>query len=208
MNKFIFVILFSLSLPSQAQKIIEQSIENAAIKTVVIIDDAFFKIKIATTPRNDGIQLQSKLEGEYAKDMIVLTEIKNDTLFISSAFQPFFENKNDKLSAHKIVSVELVLELPENLIVYAKSAIASAEIKGKYKHLTLEFAQGNTTIENFTGAAVINSVNGDIAMESNYALVKTASKTGVVEEEPLISGINHITLNTINGNISVTKTKK
>ncbi|WAC00838.1 hypothetical protein N7U66_11255 [Lacinutrix neustonica] len=208
MNKFVFVIFLSLSLPCQAQKVIEQSIENTAIKTVVIIDDAIFKIKIATTPRNKGIQLESKIDGEYAKDIILLTEMKNDTLFISSMFQPFFESKNDKLSAHKIVSVELVLVLPENLSVYAKSAIASAKIKGRYKRLTLEFAQGNTTIKNFIGEAIVNSVNGDIAIESNYALVKTSSKTGVVKEEPLNSGIHHITLNTINGNISVTKTKK
>lgn len=206
MNKILFIVLFSLSLTGYAQKIIEKSIENAAIKTLVVSDDSIFKIEISTS-LNDGIQLQSKIEGEYANAIIISAVTKNDTLYISSAFQPFFKMKNDKLSAHKVVSIELVLVLPENLTVYAKSAIASAEIKGKYKKLSLEFTQGNTTVKDFIGDAMINSVNGNIKMESNYAVVEATSKTGIIEKEPLVSGTHYIKLNTINGNISVTKTK-
>jgi hypothetical protein len=206
MNKILFIVLFSLSLTCHAQKSIEKIIENSAIKTIVVIDDSMFKIKISTN-LNDNIVLQSKIEGEYANAIIVSAVTKNDTLYISSAFQPFFKTKNDKLSAHKVVSVELVLVLPENLTVYAKSAIASAEIKGKYKKLSLEFAQGNTTVKDFIGDAMINSVNGNIKIESNFAVVAVTSKTGSIEQEPLVSGMHHIKLNTINGNISVTKTK-
>lgn len=206
--KLSFYIILVLSvLQLSAQKTINQTIDNPEVKTIFISDDNVFKINIKTTS-DHTIKLRSRIEGEYTKDIIVSTEAKNDTLFISSSFQPFYKEYNDKLSAHKVLSVEIDVWVPKQFSFYAKSAMASANIEGDYKSLTLELPQGNTVISNFRGNATVNSINGNIIIETNYATVKAHSKTGIVNKEELVLGKNQIAINTINGNISVIKTKK
>jgi len=130
-----------------AQKTFTQVIDNPEIKTIIIDDDAIFKIEINTT-NDTRLKLESRIEGEYAKDQMITTKTKHDTLIISSGFHPLYEAHNDKLSAHKVLSVEVSLWLPKQLNVYVKSAIASANINGNFKALTVELSQGNTTISN------------------------------------------------------------
>lgn len=207
MRKYNILLFLFLSFQLSAQKIVEQIINNPLIKTIVISDDSIFKIKIHTTLSNT-IKLQSKIEGEYTKDLFVSTKVKNDSLVISSHFQPYYKDKNDKLSAHKVISIELVLKVPEKLNIYFKSSIASAEIDGNYKSIVAELSQGNTSITNFNGDAIINSINGNIKIETNYATINAMSKTGIIEKEALLPGKSLIKVNTINGNISITKTKK
>ena len=191
----------------QAQKITEQTIENESVSSIIIEGDHIFKISVKASKRK-SFSLQSKIEGEYSKDLAVSSQIRNDTLLISTDFQPFFKTDNNhKLSAHKVISIEVILRIPENLDVYIKSAIASAEIEGKYKFLTLELSQGNAFITSFNGDAIVNSINGNVSIETNNALVEAVSKTGTVKQEELNSG-NQININTITGNISVIKTKK
>jgi len=201
-------ILFLVSIfQVNAQKKSTQIIDNPELKTIIIDDDAIFKMKLNSI-KGKTIKLQSRIEGEYAEEMMVLNETKNDTLFISSSYLPSYIEYNDKLSVHKIQSVELSLWIPEQLTIYFKSAIASAEINGNFKHLIIELSQGNATISNFNGDATINSINGDIKLQTNNAIVKAYSKTGTITKEPLSFGENKIKLHTITGNISVTKTKK
>jgi len=189
-----------------AQKAVEKSIDAVNISSIEIEGNEMFKINVSTS-KVDFITLKTKIEGEYSDQIVVLAETKDETLIVSSKFQPLFKKDDDKLSAHKVVSIELELVIPSDLNVYIRSESASAKIRGAYKNLLVELAQGNCKIESFLGNATVNTINGKIEMNSNYATVEALSKTGSVFMEQLVFGNNVIRLNSINGNISVIKTK-
>lgn len=203
---FCFVLLM-FSVEMKAQKVVEKTIDAKGIATIVIEGDDVFNIKITSKPVKT-ITLKTKSEGEYSEDVVVLTSVKQDSLIISSAFQPLYVNHNDKLSAHKVLSIEAELTVPKNYNVYLKSKIANAEVIGNYKMLILELSQGNCSLKSFTGNAIVNTIEGQIILNTNYARVDAYTKTGVVTREEITSGNNEIKLNSVNGNISITNTKK
>ncbi|WP_052158414.1 DUF4097 family beta strand repeat-containing protein [Lacinutrix jangbogonensis] len=205
--KTILFTLFSIStLLLYSQKIEEKIIYNNTLKSIVIEGDAIFKINVRTTTTS-SIILISKIEGENAENTTIITEIKNDSLLITSAYQPFFKKANDKLSAHKVLSIEVSLEIPEHLYVYFKSEIASADVTGKYKQLILELNQGNANLDHFDGNAIINTINGNIHLETNYATINATTKTGKLNTEEITKAKNEILIHSINGNINIFKTK-
>jgi len=185
----------------------EKIINNNAIQSIVINSDSIFKVEVKTSV-NKTIRLFANMEGEYAKNTMLLTEVKNDSLLISTKYQYIDVKANDKLSAHKVFSLEIILEIPENLNLYFKSSIASAKVEGTYKQLTLELNQGNATINNFRGNAIINTQNGNINLETNNATIKAKTKTGKIEKALITGSQNQIKIQSINGNINVYKTKK
>lgn len=207
MKTILFSLFSLLSFLIYAQKIEAKIIHNNTIKSIVIEGDAIFKIKVKTTT-TQSIRLISQIEGEYAEKTNLVTEIKNDSLLISSEYQAFLEKPNDKLSAHKILSIEIELEIPEDLSIYFKSDIASAEVNGKYKQLVLELNQGNANLNRFSGNALINTINGNVNIETNYASINAITKYGKINIEGITKAENEILIHSINGNINISKTKK
>lgn len=206
MRIYVLLISFLFSYQLTAQKVIEKTIDAANISSIVIEGNNMFKINVSTLKTNFAI-IKTKIEGEYSDQMVVLVEVMGDTLNVSSKFQPLFKKDDDKLGAHKVMSVEVELVVPRNLNIYIVSENASSNIKGVYKNLFVELAQGNCIVDSFLGNAIINTINGKIEMNSNFAAVEAVSKAGSVFHEPLLLGENQIKLNSINGDISVTKTK-
>lgn len=205
--KTTFFVLFSFFVFwLYGQKTEVKIIENNLIKSIVIEGDDIFKIKVKTA-RTNTFTLTSKIEGEYAEKTSIITETKNDSLLINSAYQTYSQKENDKLNAHKVLSIEVELEIPENLSLYFKSEIASAEVNGSYKQLVLELNQGNAKLVNFIGDAIINTFNGNIDIETNYASIDALTKTGTINKEEIIKAENEILLHSINGNIKISKTK-
>ncbi|WP_299383604.1 hypothetical protein [uncultured Lacinutrix sp.] len=201
---FLFCSLCFISL--YGQKTEEITINNNTIKSIVIEDDAIFKININSTSIKT-IKITSKIEGEYSKRTHILTQINNDILTITSAYPKLTNKTDDKLNAHKVHSIEIVLEVPKNLSLYIKSAIASAKISGTYKNLILELNQGNAQVLKFIGNATINTHNGNITLETNNAKIKAKTKTGIIESEKITQATNKIKIASINGNIKIYKTK-
>ncbi|TYB76004.1 hypothetical protein ES677_07175 [Bizionia gelidisalsuginis] len=207
MKPVIILLFLFISLQLSAQKKVEETFSATAINNVVINGNYIFKIDLQTR-RSNSIHLITKIEGEYTPEITVAHEIKDSTLYIGSVFRPSFALHNDKLSAHKVVSIEIVLEIPEGLKVYLKSDIGSAKIKGKYAFITAELSQGNCFLNNFIGSGLINTINGNVTIETNYAQVKAHTKYGTLTKESLIYGDNTIEINSINGDINLKKIEK
>lgn len=182
-------------------------IDAQRISNIVVEGNEMFKIKLNTS-KTEKITLSTKIEGEYSEDMVILANVKNDSIVVSCAFQPLFVSHNDKLSAHKVISIEVELIIPENRNVYIASNTASAKIDGDYGFLTVELVQGNCDLDIYESNAIVNTLNGGIQLNTNFANVNAFSKTGEVVSEQLLLGDNQISLNSVNGNISITKTKK
>jgi hypothetical protein len=207
MKSILCFILLVVSIEVNAQKVVENTIDAKNITTVIIEGDDMFNIKLTSKPV-EMIALKTKSEGEYSEDVVVLSSIKQDSLIISSAFQPLYVNHNDKLSAHKVLSIEAELIVPKDCNIYLKSKSANVEVIGSYKTLILELSQGNCDLKSFAGNAIINTVEGQIILNTNYARVEAYTKTGTITREEITLGNNEIKLNSVNGNISITNTKK
>jgi len=206
MKTTFYIAIFFFVFQLQAQKVIEKEIDLQNISSVVINGNQIFKIRInANTTKT--ILVQAKFEGEYNEDIVLLTEKVDSKLTISTEFQPLFVPHNDKLSAHKVISIELSISLPEYLNVWIQSDIASVLALGQYNNLTIELVNGNCKVDSFSGNAIINTIHGAINVSSDDAKVVAHTKKGILKQDKLRSGKKTLNLNSINGNITVTKTE-
>lgn len=191
---------------SHAQKIIDKQFLADKIKTVVIEGNNMFKITVNTAEITE-ILIALKIEGEHSEQIILLTEQIEDSLKIASTYQPLFNKPDDKLSAHKKISIELTVSIPEGFDVTIKSDIASVFVEGLYNNLVAELLNGHFITNNFTGNLLVNTIHGNISVVSNFAKHDVYSKNGTIKKSWIDSGSNQISLNSINGNITLSKTK-
>ena len=205
--KHIFLLLiFFFVFQTQAQKITNKFISSEGIRTLIIEGNTVFKISIETT-QDKNISIQSYVEGENNEQVILLTDIKNNQLIVSSAYQPLFVAEDDKLSANKLISIEFKIRIPELLNVFITSNIASVFMSGNYNQVTSELLNGSFNTKDFNGNLLVNTIHGDIVIETKFGEVKASSKHGIVEQEALTPGNQQIQLNSINGDVRVTKTE-
>jgi hypothetical protein len=190
-----------------AQKSTEKIWNADVINTIVIDGENVFNITVSNSPSNT-ILLKVKIEGEHANQLVMVDSIVNKQLYISSSFQPLFVKDNDKLSAHKVMSVEYQLFVPKNIKLEIKSNIGSVDLVGTYLSVFIELNQGNCNLKQFLGNASINTVNGDINIETDHAKVEAFTKTGQIALTQFKFLKYNLNCHTINGDIKITKTKK
>lgn len=206
MKHFFLIIILFFALQTQAQKTTNKTISSKGISEVIIDGSSVFKISIETIKANN-ISIQSYVEGENNEHVVLLTKIINNQLHISCPYQPLYVAANDKLSVHKLISIEIKLRIPEQLNISISSNIASVFMSGIYHKVTTELINGSFNAEKFNGNLLVNTIHGNIDLKTNLANVEVSSKHGTVEQEKLTPGNSFIVLNSINGNITVTKTE-
>lgn len=204
MKNTLTILLFLISYVVCAQKSTEKLWDADAIQSVKINGDNIFKIKVNNNVSNT-ISLQVKIEGEHADQLVVFDSITDNKLVISSSFQPLFVKDNDKLSAHKVISVEYILTVPNHIALDIKSNVGSVQINGSYPSVFIELNQGNCSLKQFYGDASVNTIDGNINIETNNATVEAFTKTGSKTISESKYGQHAISCHTINGNIIVTK---
>jgi DUF4097 and DUF4098 domain-containing protein YvlB len=124
-------------------------------------------------------------------------------MVFTSRFRKILQGGYDKLSAHKVSSMEISLEIPENLQVFVRSNIALVTGKGTFKNLKIELKSGYCRLEYLEENAVINTYSGSIWVAAYNAKITTSSRNGTVNLPVQEYGKYQINLTSINGNISV-----
>ena len=200
--KLILILLSCFCAKVYAQKQLEKQIEGLDIENVAINGDGIFKIKI-NTYSGSTIKIKASVEGEHNEHIVLITEQINHSLTIATQWHPLFIQDNDKLSAHKVISIELEVILPNTINLYANSDIASAEIKGNYKELIVELVNGNCNLQTKANYTKINTIEGHIMVLTKNTKVKASTKNGEKEIDVTLNGNNLMFLNTLNGNIKV-----
>lgn len=180
--------------------------DDSHLSTVSISGNTLFKISISTK-KEKKIDLLLQVEGEHNEQVVLQSYSRQDTLFVESTYQPLFVNPDDKLSAHKKISIELTVFVPEQFNISITSNIASVFSKGSYNNFISELLNGNFTASNFSGDLLVNTIHGNINVETDFAQLKLQTKNGTIIQEIINSGSNQISLHSINGNIMVTKTQ-
>ncbi|MDT0675247.1 DUF4097 family beta strand repeat-containing protein [Autumnicola musiva] len=198
-------IFFSL-LPVKAQKDVAKIIDASNLDIIEINFDEVYKINIKASETAE-IQITTHSEGEYYNNIHLKTEVSGRKLIISSEYPEAFTGGFDKLSAHKVFSLEVNMMIPANRQVYLDSNIASVTAEGDYEDFQVNLEQGYCRLLDFNGNATINTYEGDIAVRTNFAKIRAESRSGTLNVEDLANGTNLLNLTSINGDISVLKTK-
>ena len=187
-----------------SQKVSTRIYDAKNIQELFVSTDEVYEIIIKTS-KTDKITLSSHAEGEYYNDISLNVEVHKDRMLLTSAFNKALQGGFDKLSAHKVFSLGLTLEIPEGIEVIIESNIASVIGSGTFKNLQIQLQSGYCKLEPFLGNAVINTYKGSIQVSTRNANIIAKSRNGKVDIPKDLSGNHEIKLTSIDGDISVVK---
>ncbi|GAB5398516.1 MAG: hypothetical protein Aureis2KO_01010 [Aureisphaera sp.] len=198
---------FGIIFSCQSQKVIQRSLDAENIEKIEIASDQVFLIKLQTIA-TETIEILTEVEGENYENVLLSAHEKNGTLYIKTGYTPYFEAANDKLAAHKVISIEMTLLIPKNLSVYVSSFIASVEAQGEFKNLYTGLNNGNCTLTNFLGDAQLNSRHGFISVHADLGVKgKAFSQRGKVENTLPKEGWYEVSAQSVNGDVILKPTQ-
>lgn len=209
MLKKIILLLIICTVVNQgfSQKIIEKNLDALGIEKLVINSNEIFNISVSTE-RSDAIQISAKIVGENYENAMITSRQEGKILWIGTSYTPFFEAKNDKLAAHKVLSIEMTLMVPESMELTINSSSASVETSGAFEFLRVSLDNGNCTIKDFFGNATLGTKAGEISVYARAGVTAEAiTENGVILNTLPLEGIYYITARTKTGNISLFQTK-
>jgi hypothetical protein len=202
---FVLVLLISIGLLN-AQKVVKKSVRNPDTSSILIDANDCFKVEITTTLSKE-IVVEALIDGEYKNDLLVKIEEDGPWIEISTGFQPNFIKPNDKLSAHKVISISLKVQVPEKMKVRFFGSNTNVYAKGSYKDLKVTLDDGNCNFQSIKGKAHVVTRSGDIYVYSKGANIETKNAFGNTEAENIPKGDDYFNLVTTTGNIYLKKTE-
>lgn len=197
--RFFLLLLFTFNFLA-AQKVVKKSMVDRKISSFQIDVSNCFEVHVGTAD-TDEIVVEATIDGEYKKDLLLNVKEEGTTVMVDAGFQPNFENPNDKLSAHKVVSIALEIKLPvyKNATIFGTNC--NVQVSGVYESLEVTLNDGAGSLDQVVGIAEITTQSGDIYVRSKAASILGNSKYGKVVGDEIPSGDNKYILNTVTGNI-------
>lgn len=207
MQLLTLVLILLIPLCSMGQKTQLKEWNSSRIDTLEIITDEVYSINIKVHEERK-IRLKAEIEGELFEETLVNARIDGQSLRISTDLSPYFVPENDKLAAHKVMSVELELLVGADIVVIVRSKLASVTAEGAFDHFEVNLDQGYCRLVDFSGSAILYTIQGDIDI-SCKDLYQTflSSKYGSVRNEIGSYGSNTLEAESIYGTITVRKSQ-
>ncbi len=202
---FCLLLLFQASLLT-AQKVVKKSIIDPSISFIKVNANNCFKVELKTGTTNEMF-IEATIDGEYSKNLLLNIKSDGATITVSADFQPNFVRPNDKLSAHKVISIALKITVPEQKDVYLNGTSCNVVASGQYSFLRVILNDGKCTLNNISESANIMTQSGDITVSSAGAVILASSKYGRVDNSRIPKGNTSLVLRTITGNIHLKKTE-
>ncbi|MFH6603291.1 hypothetical protein ACEZ3G_07380 [Maribacter algicola] len=200
----LFVALISFQI-NYAQKVVKKSIVDPDTSLIQIDATNCFQINLSTVD-TDEVVIEATIDGEYRTDLLLSVQKKGGTLEIGTGFQPNFKNPNDKLSAHKVVSIALDIKLPFDQTVQVFGTNSNVDVVGAYKNLKVTLDDGHCHLYDIMTAAEIQTASGTIVVQSSSGFFEATSKYGTIKKENIPKGENRFILTSTTGDIEIRKT--
>lgn len=205
MKVFMFVLFMSFGMLN-AQKVVKKAVQNPETSSLLIDANNCYQIDLTTTSAKD-IVIEAFMDGEYKNDLLIKIEEDGPTIAVSAGFHPNFIKPNDKLSAHKVISIALKVQLPKNMKVNLFGANANVYATGNYEDIRVTLDDGNCNFNTIMGMASATTQSGDIYVYSNGAIIETNTNFGHISNNGIPKGDNYFKLTTTKGNIYLRKTE-
>ncbi|WP_416446070.1 hypothetical protein ACH3O9_08050 [Leeuwenhoekiella sp. A16] len=206
MRKVIILIMLVVTALSFGQKHTVDQLELAGLKGIFVNSDQIFRVNIIAGDTKDVV-ISSGIEGETYESVLINTKVENDLVVITVGRTPDFEAFDDKLAAHKVMSVEIDITMPRNLDLWVDSALASVHASGNYKYVNINLSSGDCYLLDFTGNGVINTNRGDIMVETTSSSIQAHSRHGKLLIDEIEAPVHRLELSSIDGNITVSQSK-
>tara|TARA_R110002020_G_scaffold257463_2_gene471128 strand:+ start:200 stop:829 length:630 start_codon:yes stop_codon:yes gene_type:complete len=206
-HKILFLVLFFLlSGIGFGQKQMQYRIPSEELKGIYIDSDEVFQIRIQASKIQE-FKISAEVEGETFESVLVDPIQENDLWRIYIKRSIGFKAFDDKLAAHKVISIVLNIEIPENKELWVRSSLASLWAEGTFKYLNVNLMSGDCNLINYLGDGVINTLRGSICIETSNAQVEAISRNGNNETENKSDGKYHLKLKSVDGNIRVSQSQ-
>lgn len=206
MKSSVFFLWLAGILSFQAQTRINHLESLEGIKTIRFFLDEVTNAQIRITT-SDTLVVKMLQDGEYAPYLQLKIVREKDEINVYNQKNIIFPNYDDKLSAHKIIVQEAVIELPENRIVYFESNTANLETTGSFQELSVQLLNGSATLRQFAGDASIVCVKGNIHAFVFSGTIRAESPQDNYQTDNIPKGESKLYLKTLTGKIDVRKTK-
>lgn len=189
-----------------AQKTVKKTLVNNDIKYIQINAENCFTVAIATYPGNE-LLIEASIEGEYKHDLAINLEENDSTIRVGATFLPNFNPPNDKLSAHKVISIKLLLKIPEYKDVRLYGTNSNVAASGNYKALQIVLSDGNCTLSEVSEKVAVKTQSGNIVLFAREGIINAKSTYGTVTSKSLKNGLATFALTSVEGDITVSYPK-
>lgn len=191
-----------------AQKELMKSWDASSFDSVEVISDEVFVIRVVSA-RINSIEVVIKVEGEHAEQLVLAVSKEQRVLSIAPELRPYFKAPNDKLAAHKVLSIEMEVRVPESFEFYTEAAIASVEARGSFKGFSAQLHDGNCTLFNFKGNADLFTRHGNIKVFAQDGVGAIVTSQRGKAENKLINpnSIFTVVAKSVNGDVIVMPTQ-
>lgn len=206
MKAFLFSFFLIFLNSASAQKMTREIMDAKDLEKIVLASDEIFRITIRAYTGKDVV-ITTRTEGEYYNEIGLESELQQKTLFLNSTYREILQSGYDKLSAHKIFSMEVELEIPIDMEVEIRSNLASVYLSGKYERVLVQLKSGSCYFDDFEGDAVVNTFNGNILGNAHHINAEAHSRHGEVQLPKINRGNSKMVLTSINGNIKLSESK-
>ncbi|MCX2680569.1 hypothetical protein OOZ15_11510 [Galbibacter sp. EGI 63066] len=204
MRFLLFILFIGVGITGYAQKEVRKSISVKEITFVQVDAENVFEVVI-DTHKADQIIAEAFMEGEYQNELMISLKEEGTTLWIGTEFRPSYANPNDKLSAHKVLSVALHITLPEHMELNVQGKGTTMKLSGNYKELKAVTNSQWVFLKDITGAISVKTIDGDILTENIKGKMVADSKYGTVNSSFVKDGHSYFELNSVNGDIYINK---
>ena len=191
---------------SFSQKQILNTLDSEAVKGIFIDSDDVFEVFVKATDKPD-FSVSAEVEGETFETLKLNTEVKNGLWYIETGRSLGFIKIDDKLAAHKVLSVVLVIEIPQNKEVWVESNLASVQLTGSFSQINLNLYGGSCVLKDFSGSGIVNTLRGNITADVIKTKVAAQSRNGNVSLEQVAADNGLLSLKSVDGDISVSQSE-
>ncbi len=201
--RLFLIILFALQ-GVYSQKVIRKDFINPGISYFEFDTENCYRVAITTSDGEELIVAAAR-DGEYGKDLIVQVEQEGSTARVSAGFQPNFVAPNDKLSAHKLLSISLTISLPARRRVLVTGNSSEVNITGSYSDLEVILNDGPCLLDVVGDKVAVRTRSGDIVLTHARGTVTARSKYGKVRRDTIPEGDSVYILDSVTGDIELRK---
>lgn len=202
MRLLLLALLLFQFLPAYSQKKVVKTLLSPEISSIRIDGQQCFSIELKTADVPEVV-VQAMMEGEYQRQVLLLAEKQANTLVISTGFSPDFKLPNDKLAAHKVLSIRLEIILPayQDVDVYAGSCIV--ETTGRFQNLSITLNDGRCQLGHTAENTQVRTQSATITAAVASGVIAAKSRYGRVEIADIPAGDSRFSLNSTEGDIMV-----
>ncbi|MFI8377632.1 hypothetical protein [Leeuwenhoekiella sp. NPDC079379] len=203
---FSFIFFLLVLCTTYSQKQIEYRIPSDLVKGVFVASDDVFEVFVKTS-ETKHISVHAEVEGETFESIILDPVVENGLWLMKVNRSVGFEAIDDKLAAHKVISIVLYIELPINKEVWVTSGLASVQVQGDYDYINMNLSGGDCKLFDFHGNGIVNTLRGTINVETSDTRIEALTRNGIKKIATNPNGRYQLKLKSVDGNISVSQSE-